>query len=180
MITRQALRSYARAIWGAAQATGKTEAVYRDLQGIERLVREVDVWRTFIGRYDIPGEQRRLVLEKLFLPKKVERLTWEFLLLLEQRKMLAWLPCLIGLVTELYKISAGVVVANVQVAQNVDDKQRKVLDAKLRAKWGEKIEIRLSVQESLLAGFVIEVQGLVYDYSVAGRLERLRRRLISV
>lgn len=180
MKEKQAVKRYARSLWQTAQQCGKGRQIYQDLLALRECCQKNPAFATFLGRYDLPATVRKEVCQKVFGGATQDKLTSEFLVLLEQQKKLSWLVAISDWIEIFFKQSEGTVFAQVLLAQPLNEGQRLLLEKKLRAKLGENLEMNFVVKEELLGGFMVLAQGQVYDYSVAGRLERLRRQLVSV
>jgi F-type H+-transporting ATPase subunit delta len=68
--------------------------------------------------------------------------------------------------------------ADVRSAVEMDDEQRQHLAAALKAVVGHDVHVRVTVDPSLLAGFVATVGDTVVDGSARHRLEILKERLV--
>jgi F-type H+-transporting ATPase subunit delta len=76
--------------------------------------------------------------------------------------------------------SAGIVRARVAAAQPLADSQRLALEGVLAAVTGKQVRCGYEVDGSLLGGVSVRVGSTMYDGSVRGQLDGLRRRLTSV
>jgi F-type H+-transporting ATPase subunit delta len=75
---------------------------------------------------------------------------------------------------ELYRESRGISLARVATAQALSDDQLTALTAKVQAMIGTgTVEIDLSVDTSLIGGFVVNLGSQVIDASLAGQVRRL-------
>lgn len=68
-------------------------------------------------------------------------------------------------------------VAFVESAVALSDGQKKKLAESLEKKTGKKIELKCSVDTSVIGGIKVKLDGKLYDGSVRGRLDELRRTL---
>jgi F-type H+-transporting ATPase subunit delta len=66
----------------------------------------------------------------------------------------------------------GVTVAQVRSAHELTEAERDKLRAALEKKTGKKVELELSTDRSLLAGFVAQLGSEVYDASVVGQINK--------
>lgn len=71
----------------------------------------------------------------------------------------------------------GVARAEVTTAQPLDDAEAERLRAVLGKALDRKVELTLSVDEALIAGFRARVGSLLYDASLEGQLDRLAQKL---
>jgi F-type H+-transporting ATPase subunit delta len=71
----------------------------------------------------------------------------------------------------------GVVRADVVSARSLDDAQRASLEAELSKITRKRVRMEFSVDESLIGGVLARIGSTVYDGSVRGQLNAMRRRL---
>ena len=68
----------------------------------------------------------------------------------------------------------NVAVAQVRTAHALDKEETRRLQAALEKKLGQTVELEVTMDPSILGGFVAHVGSEIYDASVLGRIERLR------
>ena len=74
---------------------------------------------------------------------------------------------------ELYREQQGITLAQVRSAQALSDDQQAALSKKVQAMAGtDKVDIDLSVDPSLIGGFVVSLGSQVIDASLAGQVRR--------
>jgi F-type H+-transporting ATPase subunit delta len=73
----------------------------------------------------------------------------------------------------------GVVRADVISARELEESQRGALEAELSRIAKKRVRMEFSVDGSLIGGVVARIGSIVYDGSVRGQLEALRRRLAT-
>ena len=75
---------------------------------------------------------------------------------------------------ELYREQQGITLAEVRSAQTLTEDQQAALSKKVQAMAGtNKVDIDLSVDPSLIGGFVVSLGSQVIDASLAGQVRRL-------
>lgn len=72
----------------------------------------------------------------------------------------------------------GVAVAQVRTAHPLDAAESDKLRQSLEQRFGRKIELRLSVDPSLLGGFIATVESDVYDASINGQIHKIRQSIV--
>jgi len=73
--------------------------------------------------------------------------------------------------------SVGIVRARVETAQPLSDAQRQALETALARITGKQVRCGYEVDDALLGGLAVRMGSKMYDGSVRGQLEGLRRRL---
>ena len=71
----------------------------------------------------------------------------------------------------------GIRPAEIVTARELDAKEREALVAEIGKLAGAKVEASFKLDESILGGTVVRIGSTVYDGSVRGRLERLKRSI---
>ena len=69
--------------------------------------------------------------------------------------------------------------ADISTARSLDPAQAAALEAQLGRVSGKKIQPRYSIEASLLGGALVRIGSTVYDGSLRGQFEQLRRSLIG-
>lgn len=174
----QASKRYARAVFELAEQQQKTEAVCTDLLSIGGLLGQSEELARFIGNLVIPSERRAQTLHALF-GGKVDELTLRFLMFLESKRRLGALPGIIAHVGRLYDDRLGVLNAEITSATPLDGEQFGAICRKLENKFNKKIKAVASVDPRLLGGFIVQVGGTIYDYSIETQLQSLGKKLAS-
>lgn len=178
MRTVKTTRTFARALFRTAQQQGRLPAVYADLQYLEDVLEQCGELRVFLPPFVAIQTDRRGLLRRLF-HDRLDRLTCSFLDLLEQKHVLHLLPEVIPTFDSYYCHARGLVRAGVDTAHPLSDDQVAAFRAALQRCFGPDTVMIVRDNPALRAGFVIATDDHIYDYSLAGRLERLRRRMLG-
>ena len=178
MATDRIAEGYAQALFAAAQAEGVLAKVEDELYGFVRSMEQNPQLREALTDAALPVDRRKAVVSEL---------------LSERAHPLA--ATLIGFVIDaghardLGKIIDGLArmaarereqeLAEIRSAVALTDKQRDRLAAALSQATGRKIEVKVGVDPTVVGGVVARVGDLVFDGSVAGRLEGAKHALGS-
>jgi F-type H+-transporting ATPase subunit delta len=100
-------------------------------------------------------------------------------LLLLRRGRLESLPAVVAEFTRLDNARQGIITATATSAAPLEPAEVRDLTARLEQLSGGHIELRQTVDPSLLGGIQVRLGDRLIDGSVRGRLERLRHRLAS-
>lgn len=99
-----------------------------------------------------------------------------FLSLLLKEKQLSAFPAILEEFQRLDMAARGGAVCTVTCAREPDAQTRQDLErAVCRLRGLKDVAMSFQVDPDLLGGFILEVQGVTYDYSVKGRLDRLAK-----
>ena len=166
-------REYAEAMFELARETQSEDAIAAGLKLVAGLVRRDPEILDFLAAPNIPKRERSAVLEKA-LSGQVP----EFVLSLTQ------LMCESGNIRciercaeeyeEILNTARGLSTARVVSATALTEDQKRQLQQRLSEKTGRKVVLDCSVDESLLGGLVVTLDGKVMDGSLKHRLNEVR------
>lgn len=170
---RQAIRRHAKALLDVAEQEGGVVAVGADLAQVRRWLDEAPAFHVFAACDRFGGREVRLrALLELVRAAGLGRLAAEFLARVEAGGRLADLGAMLDEFERLRRERAGIVRAEIVSARPLTEEQK----AGLARRFGG-VEVAYREDPGLLGGFVARVGDWIHDYSVSGRLARLRRRL---
>ena len=170
-------KRYARALFNAAQKTGKTDAVRRDLATFESLWTQVPDLRRALESPLVPADKKRSIIDQAFA-KDVDNLSRQFLHLLVDKRREEILPIVGEEFVQLSDAAQNLVRAFATVAAPLDDVQRAAMIESLERRTGKTVELQVSVNPAIIGGAVIRLQDTVIDGSVRGTLERIREEML--
>ena len=170
---------YARGLAGHLANPEAREAVREELI---RLAREFE--SNAGGIRDFLSSPVRPLPEKLALVRDIvtsigfSGATGDFLAVLVRHGRIGLLPRVAEAFAALADSANGFLTAEVRTARPLDAEQCERLSQALSRVAGVEVRLRQTVDPELLAGASVTVGGRTFDGSVAGGLERLRRRLV--
>lgn len=166
-----AAKRYARAVFELGESRGRIDAYGEGLAWVAELLNRHPEMLEFFGTPSIPdGEKKTLVGEvgEGSIPVTVLRLLY---VLIDQGSM--------SLAADIHReydlmvaLSRHQVVCHVQVASPLDDYVD--LTAYLTRETGNDVLLDVTVEPSLLGGFVARVGDRIIDASIRGRLEKMK------
>lgn len=177
MANPQVAKRYARALFDLARQENKLDAVCSDIMAIGQLLQAGDLER-FVGNYIIPSDRRIQTIRALF-EGKVDALALRFLLFLEHKKRLGLLGRIATETTRLYDEEQGILNVEITSASPLDPEQFTAICQKLEQRFQKKIRATSATDPRLLGGFVVQVGGTIYDYSIESQLQALNSRLAT-
>ena len=145
-------------------------------ESAQALVSDTMLWPALNGAGTSKEEKAELIRTAPMLAGK-EQLTAFVLLLLEQGTLDS-LPAILRELRQLELAAQGGAVCVVTCARQPDEATLEDLrQAVCRLRGLERVVLQIKIDPAILGGFRLEVQGVVYDRSVRGRLERLAQGL---
>ena len=171
----QRQRRYAKALLDVAEREGGAERVCADLAQVRRWLDAAPAFHVFAACERLGAREARLrALLELARAAGLGRLAAEFLARVEAAGDLEHLAAILDEIERQRRARAGVVRAEIVSARPLAADQKAELARRLGA--GRPLEISYREDPAILGGFVARIGEQVHDYSVSGRLARLRRR----
>ena len=165
---------YARALLNVAMDRGEEER-YRELLKVVNVV-----YKKFRAFFDDPSttsqKKHNFMLELLKdLKVEIDEPFVNFLRLLFERKRQKYLPLILEVYADLEIEAKGMIPVDVLAPYELSEEEKEVLRKFVKKVALREPVFRLKKDESLLAGVRLEFQGMSYDVSVKGRIERIYR-----
>ncbi len=148
------------------------------LRKVEKDLSENPDFLAFLSSYSIPLETRLAALSKVYEPLKLAYLP-RFLGLLVQHHRIRHLNEVerefAALVNEEHGILEGIVYS----ASKLEEKDIKRIEKAFERKLGKKVALKNRVDEKILGGVKVALDGKVYDGSIRNRLLDLEKQLLA-
>lgn len=123
--------------------------------------------------------RKRAVIARLGEPMGLSQIVQNFLFVIVGHRRVGILPSVAEGLEEIFDEHFGFARADISTARALDPAQVSSLERQLENITGKKIRPHYSVEPSLLGGAVARIGSTVYDGSVKGYFEQLRRGLVS-
>jgi F-type H+-transporting ATPase subunit delta len=170
-------RVYAGALFEAAQEQGKLESVGEQLAQLVDAEREVPELRELLRNPQLDPRARRAALEDVLGGS--DELLRNFLLVLADKGRASQLEEIAAEFERLVAAAEGIVHAELTTAVELSDDEADKLLQQIERASGRKVEATRAVDPELIGGIVLQVGSHRLDASVRGRLEGLRRQLVT-
>ena len=165
--TQQVAKVYAKALFGAAQNAGQTEAVLGELKSlISELFDPHPRLEAMLGSHRMASDDGQAILDRV-IGDRVSKLVLNFLKVLIKHERLNCLRAVRDEYYDLYEAARGHVIVDVFSAVAISEDQ------------AGKPDLVFHVQPELLGGLVVRVGDTVYDGSVSTQLERVREQMLN-
>ena len=113
------------------------------------------------------------------LPPDTSREVRNFLLTLTRDGKLDLLPAVVQSFEQYGQSNARPLTGEVISAIELDDQQRAKIANDLRGRYGDRLELRYSVDPSLIGGLIIRIGDQVLDNSLRARLSAVQRSMLA-
>ena len=164
---------YAEALLDSAKSKGLVDEITNDMNIISQLLTSSADLKAFLGNPLAKLESKKKVLKDI-LSDQVSATTFTFLMVLVDRGRINVLETVVERYLELAYKLASVEVAQVVSALPLSADQQELLIKKLQKVTGaSEVKLKLSIDVSLLGGFVVKVGTQVIDASLLGQLRQI-------
>jgi F-type H+-transporting ATPase subunit delta len=170
-------RVYANALFEAARDQNKLEPVGGQLAQLVEAESNVPELRELLRNPQLDPRARRAALDDVLAGS--DDLLRNFLLVLADKGRAGQLEEIAKEFERLVAEHEGVVHAELTTAVELSDDEAGKLLQQIEQASGRKVEASRSVDPDLIGGIVLQVGSHRLDASVRGRLERLRRQLVT-
>jgi F-type H+-transporting ATPase subunit delta len=166
-------KEYAAALFDLARENGSEEPIGEGVKYVAAVVRSVPQVLDFLSAPNIPMKERIGVIENA-LKDNVPEYVLSFTQLLCEHGHIREIEKCAEDYEELMNAARGLSTARVVSATALTEDQKRQLQQRLSEKTGRKVVLDCSVDESLLGGLVVTLDGKVMDGSLKHRLNEVR------
>ena len=169
----RAASRYAKALLSLAIDEKETKAVNKDMKLIAEVIQENENLANVLQSPVVRSSDKKAVLSKIF--KKQHKITSNLVDTLMTNKRIALIGHVASKYNEFFDAMKDEQVAKVTTATPLDkDLEKKVLK-KVKELTGKKATIENIIDEAIIGGFILRINDLQYDASVANQLNTLKR-----
>jgi len=170
-------RLYAKALFEAAEDSGRVDAVQRDLREFADAVEASPGLSAFLTNPQVEPAAKVGVLGEL--SEGSDELVHNFLRLIAAKGRAGQIPGIRDEFQALVDRAQGRVAVELTTAFELSDDEAASIVAQIEQSSGRKVEATRKVDPELVGGMILQAGSLRVDASVRGRLERLRHELAT-
>ena len=167
---------YARALFEAAQETGRLSETHEELGDFVAAVREVPELRRLLENPQLDPQAKRGALRDVLADSG--ELLRNYLLLLVEKGRESEVEHIAAEFDELVARAEGRISVELTTAVELSDDEAGRIVGQIERSAGRTVEATRKVDPALIGGIVLQAGSLRLDASVRGRLERLRHELV--
>lgn len=169
---------YAKAFLEYIREEGSGDKVYPQTVELVRAMNEVPQLKDYItDTLDISLNQK-LSLLSAALQRPLDPSISRFLKLVTDQRRLEYFPRMLLSFVEQYRAANNIKVGTLTTA-SMQEGLRQRLEKDLSRKTGSEVILHETTDESLIGGFVLELDGMRADGSVADQFRRIRNELVE-
>lgn len=177
-MTDDRINGYARGILEMAQGEGELERVEGELAAISHALESSPDLRSNLTDPQLPLEKKQAIIDGL-IGGRATSLTVGLVQLLVGQNSASDLPAIATAVSEAAAASRDKELAEVRSAVPLDDETVQRLAAALGRATGKDVDVKVTVDPSVIGGIVATVGDTVIDGSIAKRVESVRQAVRS-
>ncbi|MFV2032016.1 MAG: F0F1 ATP synthase subunit delta [Gammaproteobacteria bacterium] len=171
-----AARPYAKALFELASDDGNLQAWQDVLQLASAVASDADMQAMFEMPSILASDQTGLFLSVMSSVKDAPELSTDFknlIALLAENDRLAALPAITDAFETLKQEAEGKIEVRIRTALELSARQQGEISKSLAKRLGKEVTITTEIDETLIAGAVIQAGDLVIDGSARGRMDKL-------
>ncbi len=173
-VTSRYARAFAEVVLDKRLDRQKTEDELRSF--VELLHSNPDL-RTIWDNPSVEAAQKHKVLDAIVARTGTSPMVRNFIAVLIDHGRIAALPEIAPQVEVELNQRLGIADAQVTTARQLGDPEKRALETRVGELTGKRVRARYATDPGLLGGAVVKVGSTIYDGSIRGQLERLKKEL---
>lgn len=169
---------YAKAFFAAAVERKILEVVKKDVDLLLQLLQSQPRLKELLASPVVKTSEKRNFMNTIF-KGHFNGLTMDFVELLLKNNREIYLVEICLNFQGLYGRLTGIISAKLVTAAGIDEDLLNKFNQLIQVHFGSKAEVSAKVDEKLLGGFILRVDDLQIDTSVATQLKKMKRELVS-
>lgn len=157
----------------------KPEDAVAQLKSMEALIHGSHDLNAILMTPAVQASRKKAVIGKLADEAGISRVIKNFLFVVLDHKRIDQLSQIREALEVVLDERLGIVRAEVSSAQPLNAEQTRTIEAQLERVSGKQIRMRTTVDPELLGGVIARIGSTVYDGSIRGQLEVMRRKLTT-
>jgi len=174
VINEKLARRYAKSLFDLAEEKNVSDAVFSDMELVHSVYAASRDFRKLMQNPTINTDKKQTIL-KLIFGGKVNAMTLTFFTILTRKRREEYINEIAASFRSRYRAKKGITVARLLTAVPAEETLRKQIMDIVHRDTGRKIELKETVDESLIGGFILNVGDRQFDESVSSRLRKLHR-----
>jgi F-type H+-transporting ATPase subunit delta len=168
---------YAKALFESALEKKQLDKVYKDMELLSETCK-VDDFLEILMMPSLQVSQKRKMANAIF-QKHLSELSLSLINLVIENKREAYLPAIARNFDAHYRKNQGIRSASLVTAAPLDEASLKGLLALIKKAYDSEVELSSAVDEDVIGGFILTVEGQQYDASVASSLKKIKKQLLE-
>jgi len=170
-------RTYARALFEAAKEQGRLKEVAEDLGDFAAAARDVPELRAVLRNPELAPETKASIVVEII--GETDQLLSNFMRLAAEKGRIGDIEEIARAFDRLMAAEERRLDVDLTTAFELSDSEAEAILKQIREASGREVEATRKVDPSLIGGFVLQAGSMRVDASVRGRIEGLRRELVT-
>ena len=171
-------REYGDGLYLLAEEENISREILEQLESLKRLFHEQPDFVRLLGNMSLSKVERVRILDNV-LRGQIHPYLLNFLKILCERCALNEYEGCLSAFKTLYNQAHGIVEATVTTAVPLDDEQRARMAEKLSAMTDQQVVLNEKVDESIIGGVLVEMNGQRYDNTLKNRLKSIHSAMVQ-
>jgi len=168
---------YAKALFQSALDQNLLEDVYKDMELLTSTCKGDEFQYMLVVPTLQPSQKNKLMIE--IFEKQFSKISMALISLVVQNKRETYLSGIARYFMDLYRKEKGICIASLRTAQPVDEAALNGIRGLIKNAYDSDVELTSSVNEDVIGGFVLTVEDMQYDASVATNLRKIKKQLLQ-
>lgn len=169
---------YSKALFALAEEKGLLNETRKDVDLVFSSIREIGDINLFLNSPVVKESKKRKFIEQIF-KGKVSDYVLKFLDLIVKNKREQHIEDICRDFIDYYKEYKGIKSAVITTAFNLDKKLRDEIYNEIKKELKADVELIERVNENIVGGFILQIDGIQYDASIANKLNHIKREMIE-
>jgi F-type H+-transporting ATPase subunit delta len=168
---------YAKALFQSAAEQHLLDDVYKDMEVVTSTCKLEDFQYMLVVPTLQPSQKIRLVGD--IFEKNISKLSLSMINLVIKNKRESFLPGISRNFKDLYRKERGISTASLITAQQVDESEMDGIRKLIKKAYDSELELTTAVDGDVIGGFILTIEDMRYDASVASNLKKLKKQLLQ-
>jgi F-type H+-transporting ATPase subunit delta len=168
---------YAKALFHSASEQDLLDQVHKDMEVLTSTCK-LEEFQYMLVVPTLQPSQKIAMCSSIF-EKQLSRISISMINLVIRNRRESYLPGIARYFRDLYRKERGIRTASLITAQTVDPVAMEGIRKLIRTAYDAEVELSASVDEDVIGGFVLTIEDMRYDASVANNLKKLKKRLLQ-
>ena len=168
---------YAKALFQSASEQNILDRVYKDMEVLTSTCKLEDFQYMLVVPTLQPSQKVKLL--RTIFEKHLSKICLSMIDLVVKNKREAYLPGIARYFRDLYREEKGVRTATLVTAQAVDESEMNGIRKLIKKAYDSEVELTTAVDHDVIGGFVLTIEDMRYDASVASNLKKVKKQLLQ-
>ena len=169
---------YAKALFTIAEENKITDTIRKDMELFLECIDTMEDFKNFIANPVLKPSRKQQILHEIF-KGKVHPISLSFFDLVIKNIREEHLPAMARYFIQLYKTRLGIKSATIITSKPLSNELKELVIKIITKKFKTKLELKDVTDESLIGGFILRIDDLQIDASIASSLNKIKKELLN-